>query len=79
MNTAHAKTKKVGKGVRRSPRSATNRVAPVSASPLHSEFKADLDDDLNNWEEKCRPLLEEFRSSERLSESDLAIRINTRG
>jgi len=38
-----------------------------------------LERSLRKWEAKLRPLAEAARSSERLSEGDLAIRINARG
>ncbi len=65
----------------------TGKIEPASPSPVGSAVAVDARASasssdsvsyLDNWEAKCKSLLEEFHASERVSEFDLAIQINTK-
>ena len=67
------KTKKVA-----SPRSAGAR-SPKLLSTSDPKFRLRFEKARRQWRKKLRPLVVGARASERISESDLAIRINARG
>lgn len=54
------------------------QVRPSGTSLRRAEGDAGFEKALRKWKAKVRPLIEAARSSEQLSEDDLAIRINAR-
>ncbi len=58
----------------------SNRSTTMShtSKPLDAEERRKFEEARERWSERCRHLTEAIDRSERLTEADLAVRINTR-
>lgn len=72
---------KPAKSRRRSAAARSRRafVRPVAISQDEPDFQIRLAQALEQSAKNSQPLVEEYRASERLSDRDFSIRINTRG
>ncbi len=50
-----------------------------TSRPTRVKIDTELEKAIRRWKDRVRPLMEAARSSEQLTEDDLAVRINARG